>query len=109
MRLNRHFTDALFEGIWSYQTWTHTGQRNKPVHTLTYGGNVIAKYDKNDWSFTLGTDWESHIEKLIEWLGEYYPGFFTRRETPTSVSFIRFCPTKEEAIAYIKNKHIPTV
>lgn len=110
-----HFSDALFEGldltegIWAYQTWTSTGQRNKPIHTLTYGGNVIAKYDKNTWEFTLKTGWEGHIDKLIEWLGEYYPGFFTKKETPDSASYVRFSPTKEEAITYIKRKNIPVL
>lgn len=110
-----HFSDALFEdfklneGMWAYQTWTRTGQRNKPIYTLTYGENTVAKYDKNTFDFVLGADWERHIDKLIEWLAQYYPGFFTKRETPTSVSWTRFCPTREEAIAYIKNKNIPII
>ena len=104
--MTEHFSDALFEGIWAYQTWTRTGQRNKPIHILTYGENTVAKYDKNDWSFALGADWESHIDKLIEWLNQYYPGFFTRRESPTSASYERFYPTATEAIKYIKSKNI---
>jgi predicted RNase H-like HicB family nuclease len=94
----------LTEGIWAYQTWTRTGNRNKPVYTLTYGGNVIAKYDKNDFEFTLGRDWERHIDKLIEWLAEYYPSFFIKKETPDSASYDRFYPTADEAREYIKNK-----
>lgn len=111
----KHFTDTLFEdlnlieGIWGYQTWTRTGTRNKPIYTLTYGEHTVAKYDKNTWEFTLGADWERHIDKLIEWLNEYYPGFFTRRESPDSVSYERFYPTGEEAIAYIKKKNIPII
>lgn len=111
----RHFSDAIFEdlelteGIWGYQTWTRTGPRNKPIYTLTYGEHLIAKYDKNTWEFVLSSDWESHIEKLIEWLNTYYPGFFSRKESPNSCSYVGFCPTKEEAVAYIKNKNIPAV
>ena len=109
----KHFTDALFEelteGIWAYQTWTRTGPRNKPIYSLTYGEHTIAKYDKNTFDFTLGADWERHIDKLIEWLANYYPGFFTKRESPTSVSYCRFYPTRDEAIAYIKNKNIPVI
>ena len=101
--------EALTEGIWSYQTWTRTGPRNKPIYTLTYGENTVAKYDKNTFEFALGADWERHTDKLIDWLNEYYPGFFTKRESPDSASYRRFYPTKEEAIAYIKNKKIPTV
>lgn len=109
----KHFTDALFEelteGMWAYQTWTRTGPRNKPIYSLTYGEHTIAKYDKNTFDFTLGADWERHIDKLIEWLANYYPGFFTKRESPTSVSYCRFYPTRDEAIAYIKNKNIPVI
>lgn len=111
----RHFSDAILEGldlsesIWAYQTWTRTGQRNKPIYTLTYGENIIAKYDKNTFGLMLGADWERHIEKLIEWLNEYYPGFFTRRESPDSASYSRFYPTGKEAIAYIKKKNIPII
>ena len=111
----RHFSDAIFEdlilneSIWAYQTWTRTGQRNKPVYTLTYGENTVAKYDKNTFNFVLGADWERHIDKLIEWLNEYYPGFFIKQETPDSASYSRFYPTKEEAITYIKNKNIPII
>lgn len=111
----KHFTDAIFEdlnlneGIWAYQTWTHTGSRNKPIHMLTYGEHTVAKYDKNTWEFTLAADWERHIDKLIEWLNEYYPGFFIRRESPDSASYSRFYPTKEEAITYIKKKNIPII
>ena len=106
----KHFSDAIFEdldlyeGIWAYQTWTRTGPRNKPIYALTYGEHTVAKYDKNTWEFALGADWERHIDKLIEWLGEYYPGFFIKKETPGSASYVRFYPNKEEAIAYIKNK-----
>ena len=106
----KHFTDALFEdltlneGIWGYQTWTRTGDRNKPIYTLTYGENTVAKYDKNTFDFILYSDWERHIDKLIEWLDQYYPSFFTKKETPDSCSYVRFYPTKEEAITYIKNK-----
>ena len=111
----RHFTDAIFEdltlseGIWGYQSWTRTGPRNKPIYTLTYGQNVVATYDKNTWEFVLRTDWERHIEKLIEWLNEYYPGFFIERESPDSVSYRRFTPTPTEAIAYIKKKGIKII
>ena len=109
----KHFTDALFEelteGIWAYQTWTRTGPRNKPIHILTYGEHTIAKYDKNTFDFTLGAEWERHIDKLVEWLAQYYPGFFTKKETPDSCSYVRFYPTNEEAIAYIKKKNIPVV
>lgn len=111
----KHFSEAIFEGldlcedIWTYQTWTRTGPKNKPIYMLTYGENTIAKYDKNTFDFILGADWERHIEKLIEWLAQYYPGFFIKRETPTSVSWARFYPEKEEAIAYIKNKNIPII
>lgn len=101
--------EALTEGIWSYQTWTRTGPRNKPIYTLTYGEHTVAKYDKNTFEFALGADWERHTDKLIDWLNEYYPSFFTKRESPDSASYRRFYPTKEEAIAYIKNKKIPTV
>ena len=111
----KHYTDALFEdiklneGMWAYQTWTSTGARNKPIYTLTYGETTIAKYDKNTFDFVLGADWERHIDKLIEWLAEYYPGFFTKKETPDSCSYVRLYPTKAEAIAYIKKKNIPTI
>lgn len=109
----KHYTDALFEelteGIWAYQTWTRTGPRNKPIYSLTYGEHTIAKYDKNTFDFTLGADWERHIDKLIEWLANYYPSFFTKRESPTSASYCRFYPTRDEAIAYIKNKNIPVI
>ena len=111
----KHFTDALFEefnlneSIWAYQTLIRTGQRNKPIYTLTYGENTIAKSDKNTFDFVLGADWERHIDKLIDWLNEYYSGFFTRRESPDSASYSRFYPTKEEAIAYIKKKNIPII
>lgn len=111
----KHFTDTLFEdlnldeGIYSYQTWTRTGPRNKPIYTLTYGENTVAKYDKNTFDFVLGVDWERHIGKLIEWLSEYYPGFFTKKETPDSASYVRFYPTKEEAVAYIKRKNIQII
>jgi len=107
--MSKHFSDALFEGIWAYQTWTRIGPRNKPIYTLSYGDNIIAKYDKNDWTFSLGAEWESHIDKLLEWLNQYYPGFFTKKESATSCSYIRFCPTREEAITYIKSKNIPIV
>lgn len=111
----KHFSDAIFEdlnlneGIYGYQTWTRTGSRNKPIYTLTYGENTVAKYDKNTFEFVLGTDWERHIDKLIEWLGQYYPGFFTRTESPDSASYERFYPTKAEAIKYIKSKNINTI
>ena len=111
----KHFTDAIFEdlnlneGIYNYQTWTRTGPRNKPIYTLTYGENTVAKYDKNTFDFSLGTEWERHIDKLIEWLSEYYPGFFTRQESPDSASYVRFYPTKEEAVAYIKRKNIQII
>ena len=111
----RHFSDAILEGldlsenIWAYQTWTRTGQRNKPIYTLTYGENIIAKYDKNTFDLILGADWERHIDKLIDWLREYYPGFFIKKETLGSASYVRFYPTKEEAITYIKNKNIPII
>lgn len=105
----KHFSDALFEGIYSYQTWTQTGgKHNKPIYTLTYGENTIAKYDKNDYSFILGMDWEYHIDKLLEWLNCYYPGFFTHK-SPESGSYERFNPTKAEAIEYIKNKNIAVI
>ena len=111
----KHFTDAIFEGlglnesIWGYQTWTSTGPRNKPIYTMSYGQNIVATYDKNTFDFKLGVDWERHIDKLIEWLAQYYPGFFTKKETPDSCSYVRFYPTKEEAIAYIKKKNIPII
>lgn len=111
----KHFTDAIFEdlnlneGIWGYQTWTRTGARNKPIYILTYGENTIAKYDKNTSDLVLGAEWESHIDKLIEWLSKYYPGFFIKQESPGSVSYARFYPTKEEAIAYIKRKNIQII
>lgn len=111
----KHFSDALIEslelneGIWGYQTWTRTGERNKPIYTLTYGQNIIAKYDKNTWEFMLGADWERHVEKLITWLEEYYPGFFTRKASPDSASYCRFYPTKEEAVEYIKSKNFPVI
>lgn len=103
----KHFSDALFEDIYSYQTWIQAGPKNKPIYTLTYGENTVAKYDKNTFDFILGATWERHIDKLIEWLNECYPGFFTKRENPNSASFSRFYPTKEEAITYIKNKNFP--
>ena len=111
----KHFTDALFEdlnlneGIWSYQTWKSTGSKNKPIYTLTYGDNIVAKYDKNTFDFVLGADWERHIDRLIEWLKEYYPGFFIKKESPDSASYVRFCPTKEEAIDYIRYKNIKII
>lgn len=102
----KFISEGLNEDFWAYQTWTRTGQRGKPVHTLTYGENIIAKYDKNDWVFTLSKDWERHIDKLIEWLDKYYPGFFLEKESPDSVSYRRFTPTRDEAIKYIKeNNH----
>jgi len=104
--MTKHFSDALFEGIWDYQTWTRTGPRNKPIYTLTYGQNTVAKYDKNTFDFALCADWERHIDKLLEWLSQYYPGFFIRRESPSSASYERFYPTREEAVKYIKNKNI---
>ena len=111
----KHFSDALFEdltlneGIWGYQTWTRTGSRNKPIYILTYGENTVAKYDKNTFDFALGADWERHIDKLIEWLAEYYPSFFIKKETPNSCSYVRFYPTKDEAVAYIKRKNISII
>jgi hypothetical protein len=111
----RHFSDAIFEdltlneGIYGYQTWTHTGPRNKPIYTLTYGNHTIARYDKNTFDFVLGADWENHVDKLIEWLNEYYPGFFIKQESPDSASYCKFYPTREEAIKYIKNKNIPVI
>lgn len=111
----KHFSDALFEdlvlneGIWGYQTLTRTGNRNKPIYTLIYGQEVVAKYDKNTWEFAITSEWERHIDALIEWLGNYYPGFFIRKESPNSVSYTRFCPTRDEAIAYIKSKNIDKI
>ena len=111
----KHFSDALFEellireGAWCYQTWTRSGSRGKPVHILAYGESTLAKYDKNTFDLTLGADWKRHIIKLVEWLNDYYPGFFLKKETPDSASYTRFYPTKEEAIAYIEKKNILTI
>lgn len=94
------------EGIYGYFNYTRTGPRNKPIYSLVYGNHLIAKYDKNDWSFVLGPQWERHIDKLIEWLSDYYPGFFVKKDSADSADYYRFVPTANEAIQYIRNKNV---
>lgn len=104
---NRHgFVEStLREGIYGYQTFTSTGERGKPVYTFTYASrDKIAKYDKGNYTLTLYKEWVNHIKSLIEWLNEYYPGFFVRQSSPDSASFSRFNPTEEEAVQYIKDQ-----
>lgn len=95
--------ESLNEGLYGYQTFTRTGERGKPIYTLTYGNRngFIAKYDKNSYMTTFGTEWEQHISHLIEWLREYYPGFFEKK---VDGEFRRFIPAEGEAIEYIKNE-----
>lgn len=96
---------ALREGIYGYQTFTSTGERGKPVYTFTYASrDKIAKYDKGNYTLTLYKEWVNHIKSLIEWLNEYYPGFFIRQSSPDDASFSRFNPTEEEAVQYIKDQ-----
>lgn len=98
---NQH-NKPLGEGIYSYQTYIRTGERGKPIYTLSYGqSTIIARYDKNSYMITFGTDWEHHISHLIEWLKEYYPNFFVKQ---VDGSFGGFIPTEEEAVQYIKNE-----
>lgn len=99
----KDWRSKLTEGLYGYQTYQRTGERNKPIYTLTYGNKngFIAKYDKNSYMITFGSDWEHHITHLIEWLKEYYPGFFVKN---VEGEFIRFSPTEDEAINYIKNE-----
>lgn len=99
-------SSAVTEGLYGYFNYTATGPRNKPIYSLVYGNHLIAKYDKNDWSFVLGAHWEGHIDKLIEWLSEYYPGFFLKKDSDDSVDYRRFIPTPDEAIQYIEDKKI---
>ena len=97
------------EGIYGYFNYTRTGPRNKPIYSLVYGNHLIAKYDKNDWSFVLGPQWERHIDQLIKWLSEYYPGFFVKKDSEDSADYFRFVPTADEAIQYIRNKNISII
>jgi hypothetical protein len=87
-------------GIYCYQTFISGGDRNKPVYTLVYRNEFLACYNKNDWTFKLGDTWEQHAEKVVEWIIEYYPGFFTKKD---GASFYRFVPTVDEGIQYIKD------
>ena len=95
--------ESINEGLYGYQTFTKTGERGKPIYTLTYGNRdgFIARYDKNLYRTTFGKEWEQHINHLIEWLREYYPGFF---EKNVDGEFRRFIPTEEKAIEYIKGE-----
>jgi hypothetical protein len=63
---------------------------------------LLARYDKNDWNFELGEEWERHSEKVIEWILEYYPGFFLKQD---GASYTRFIPTTDEGIQYIKDNY----
>lgn len=89
-------------GIYCYQTFLTTGKRNKPIYTLVYRNQFLACYNKNDWSFELGEAWEQHATKVIEWILEYYPGFFLKQD---GASYYRFVPTVEEGIQYIKENY----
>lgn len=99
-------SNNLNESLYGYFDYTRTGPRNKPIYSLVYGNHLIAKYDKNDWSFVLGAQWERHIDKLIEWLSKYYPGFFIKKRSEDSVDYCGFVPTSDEAVKYIKDKKI---
>ena len=101
MKIQEEFT---LEGLYDYQTFTKN-RGGKPVYTLTYGSadGIIAKYDKGSFEVTFSRDWKNHIEKIISWLKEYYPGFFTKEQDEGSGFFIRFNPSKEEAIEYIED------
>ena len=94
--------NTITEGLYGYQTFIRTGDRGKPIYTLSYGPNtIVANYDKNSFMITFGSDWKHHIKHLLDWLKEYYPNFFVKQDEG---SFIGFIPTEEEAIEYIQNE-----
>lgn len=104
--LNKNIDESksLDESIYSYQTFQSTGKRGKPLYTLTYGpSTTVAIYNKNNYLLYLGADWKSHVDKLISWLREYFPGFFVKKEASDSASYVRFIPkNNEEAIEFIE-------
>lgn len=69
-------------------------------------GELVCRYDKNTYSVSFGPRWDIHIEKIIEWMRSYYPGFFTRKagNDPDSASYERFTPDYYEARDFIQGQ-----
>lgn len=95
---------SINEGLYGYQTFIRTGERGKPIYTLTYGqsNGFIVRYNKNDYLLTFGKEWGNHIKAILEWLRTYQPNYFVKKYEDGSIS--SFTPNEAEAIEYIKEE-----
>lgn len=96
--------EELSEGIYSYQTFvTNKPGEKSPTKSLVYRNELIIEHSPYGID-KLGPTWKNHIDKLISWCYENYPGLPRVTADYRQEKFGREADSKEAYISAIEDE-----